>query len=110
MYARRQLTFQRTRTQNGGTKRTPEYCGYSCHPMPSLRLATFNITRSAKRFPALLEWRQTWERNAGMRLDHILLSTSLAAGLRDAGSDTWVRGLPGTSDHAPAWVKMETAR
>ena len=48
--------------------------------------------------------RQAWERNAGMRLDHILLSGSLAAGLRDAGSDAWVRGLAGASDHAPAWA------
>ena len=43
-----------------------------------------------------------------MRLDHILLSASLAPGLREAGVDAWVRGLPGASDHAPAWVNMET--
>lgn len=52
--------------------------------------------------------RQAWERNAGLRLDHILLSAPLAAGLRDAGSDAWVRGLPGASDHAPAWAHLET--
>ncbi len=52
--------------------------------------------------------RQAWERNAGLRLDHILLSASVAAGLRDAGSDVWVRGLPGASDHAPAWAVIET--
>jgi exodeoxyribonuclease-3 len=50
--------------------------------------------------------RQAWERNAGMRLDHILLSAPLAKGLRDAGCDSWARGLPGASDHAPAWVKL----
>jgi exodeoxyribonuclease III len=54
--------------------------------------------------------RQAWERNAGLRLDHILLSASVAAGLRDAGSDAWVRGLPGASDHAPAWAVIETDR
>jgi exodeoxyribonuclease III len=52
--------------------------------------------------------RQAWERNAGLRLDHLLLSASLAAGLRDAGSDAWVRGLPGASDHAPAWAEIDT--
>jgi exodeoxyribonuclease III len=52
--------------------------------------------------------RQAWERNAGMRLDHILLSVSLAPGLRETGVDAWVRGLPGASDHAPAWANIET--
>jgi exodeoxyribonuclease-3 len=54
--------------------------------------------------------RQAWERNAGMRLDHLLLSAALAPGLRDAGCHTWVRGLPEASDHAPAWARLETAR
>ena len=54
--------------------------------------------------------RQAWERNAGMRLDHILLSASLAPGLREAGVDAWVRGLPSASDHAPAWVNLDTDR
>jgi len=53
--------------------------------------------------------RQAWERNAGMRLDHILLSASIAPGLRETGVDTWVRGLPGASDHAPSWAIIEPA-
>jgi exodeoxyribonuclease-3 len=52
--------------------------------------------------------RQAWERNAGMRLDHILLSASLSPALREAGVDAWVRGLPNASDHAPAWATVET--
>jgi exodeoxyribonuclease-3 len=52
--------------------------------------------------------RRGWERNAGMRLDHLLLSRSLASGLRDAGCHAWVRGLDGASDHAPAWAKVDT--
>jgi exonuclease III len=52
--------------------------------------------------------RQAWERNAGMRLDHILLSASLVPRLRETGVDAWVRGLPGASDHAPAWPSIET--
>jgi len=53
--------------------------------------------------------RQAWERNAGMRLDHLLLSASLAPALREAGVDAWVRGLPNASDHAPAWVTLVRA-
>lgn len=54
--------------------------------------------------------RQAWDRNAGMRLDHLLLSASLAPGLRDAGCDAWVRGLDGASDHAPAWASIQMTR
>jgi exodeoxyribonuclease-3 len=54
-------------------------------------------------------FRQHWPRNAGLRIDHLLLSSSLAPRLADAGVDTWVRGEPGASDHAPAWVALEGA-
>lgn len=52
-------------------------------------------------------FRQHWERNAGLRIDHLLLNKSLAGGLRGAGVDTWVRGEPHASDHAPTWVDIE---
>lgn len=48
--------------------------------------------------------RNRWARDAGLRIDHLLLSPSVAARMRDAGVDRWVRGLPDASDHAPAWV------
>jgi exodeoxyribonuclease III len=48
--------------------------------------------------------RNRWQRNAGLRLDHLLLSPELAVGLEDAGVDAWVRGEEGASDHAPAWA------
>ena len=51
--------------------------------------------------------RNRWPRNAGLRIDHILLSPSLASRLSDAGVDTAVRGLEGSSDHAPVWVELE---
>ena len=54
--------------------------------------------------------RQAWQRNTGMRLDHILLSASLVPSLRETGVDAWVRGLSGASDHAPAWASIETNR
>ena len=51
-------------------------------------------------------FRQHWQRNAGLRIDHLLLNAELAPRLRDAGVDRWVRDLPKASDHAPAWVSL----
>jgi exodeoxyribonuclease III len=50
--------------------------------------------------------RNRWQRNAGLRLDHLLLSPPLAARLAAAGVDRDVRGRPNASDHAPAWVAL----
>jgi exodeoxyribonuclease III len=52
-------------------------------------------------------FRQHWERNAGLRIDHLLLNPALAPRLVEAGVDSWVRGLEKSSDHAPAWVTLE---
>ena len=51
--------------------------------------------------------RQRWERDAGLRLDHLLLSPALAPRLVKAGVDKKVRGAEGASDHAPAWVVLK---
>ncbi|MEL4890594.1 exodeoxyribonuclease III [Xanthomonas protegens] len=51
-------------------------------------------------------FRQHWQRDAGLRIDHLLLNPPLAARLRDAGVDRWVRDLPHASDHAPTWVAV----
>jgi exodeoxyribonuclease III len=51
--------------------------------------------------------RNRWQRNAGLRLDHILLSPVLAERLQDAGVDRAVRGRPDASDHAPVWVRLK---
>lgn len=51
--------------------------------------------------------RQRWERDAGLRLDHALLSHGLAERLRDAGVDKAFRGKDGASDHAPVWIRLE---
>jgi len=48
--------------------------------------------------------RDRWRRNAGLRLDHLLLSPRAASRLRSAGVDREVRGREDASDHAPAWV------
>ena len=55
-------------------------------------------------------FRQHWPRNAGLRIDHLLLNPVLAARLREAGVDRWVRGLPGASDHAPVWISVDATR
>jgi len=54
-------------------------------------------------------FRQHWEKNSGLRIDHLLLNPLLTRQLVDAGVDTWVRGRPGASDHAPTWVRLEAA-
>ena len=55
-------------------------------------------------------FRQHAERDRGLRIDHLLLNPVLAAGLRDAGVDRWVRLQEKASDHAPAWVEVAVAR
>ncbi len=50
--------------------------------------------------------RQRWARDAGLRLDHLLLSADLAKRLAAAGVDRDTRGMPGASDHAPAWIVL----
>ena len=50
--------------------------------------------------------RNRWPRDAGLRIDHILLSDALAQHLIDAGVDREVRGRAGASDHAPAWASL----
>ena len=51
-------------------------------------------------------FRNHWPRNAGLRIDHLLLGKGLAPRLREAGVDRWVRDLQGASDHAPTWVEL----
>lgn len=50
--------------------------------------------------------RNAWERDAGLRLDHLLLTPDLAARLVDAGVDRAMRGRAGASDHAPVWIQL----
>jgi exodeoxyribonuclease-3 len=50
--------------------------------------------------------RDGWPRDAGWRLDHLLLSKPAAKRLKRAGVDREVRGEEGASDHAPAWIEL----
>ena len=51
--------------------------------------------------------RNRWPRDAGLRLDHLLLGPSVKPRLKKAGVDKIVRGREGASDHAPAWVVLK---
>ena len=50
--------------------------------------------------------RNRWVRDAGLRLDHLLLSPVVAPRLIEAGVDREWRGEEGASDHAPAWIVL----
>jgi exodeoxyribonuclease III len=53
-------------------------------------------------------FRNRWERNAGLRIDHLLLNGAAASRLTAAEVDRAVRGREKPSDHAPTWVELET--
>lgn len=55
-------------------------------------------------------WRNAWPRNAGIRIDHLLLNRPAAERLAAAGVDREVRGRPGASDHAPAWAELRAPK
>ena len=50
--------------------------------------------------------RNAYGRNAGLRLDHFLLSPQVSDRLISAGVDKHVRGWEKTSDHAPTWIEL----
>lgn len=52
-------------------------------------------------------FRNAYERDAGLRLDHVLLSPQLEKHLIDGGVDRHVRGWEKASDHAPVWIQLE---
>ncbi|KQS03561.1 exodeoxyribonuclease III [Sphingomonas sp. Leaf357] len=55
-------------------------------------------------------FRNAYGRNAGLRIDHLLLSPTLAPRLKDAQVDAHVRGWEKTSDHAPVWIELKSPR
>ncbi len=52
-------------------------------------------------------FRNAYERNAGLRIDHFLLSPAVDKSLKAAGVDRYVRGWEKSSDHAPVWIELE---
>jgi exodeoxyribonuclease-3 len=51
-------------------------------------------------------FRNAFTRDAGLRIDHLLVSPSLIGALTAAGVDREVRGWEKTSDHAPTWIEL----
>ncbi|AFD07520.1 exodeoxyribonuclease III [Solitalea canadensis] len=51
-------------------------------------------------------FRNAYGRDAGLRIDHFLLSPQLQSKLIKAGVDRHVRGWEKTSDHAPVWIEL----
>jgi exodeoxyribonuclease III len=54
-------------------------------------------------------FRNAWGRNAGLRLDHLLLAPALSDRLLATDVDRHVRGWDKASDHAPAWIELSNA-
>lgn len=55
-------------------------------------------------------FRNAWPRNAGLRIDHLLLNSAVAPHLSAAGVDREVRGWEKASDHAPVWIELALHR
>jgi exodeoxyribonuclease-3 len=53
-------------------------------------------------------FRNAYARNAGLRIDHLLLNASVKPRLRGAGVDREVRGWEKSSDHAPTWIELSS--
>jgi exodeoxyribonuclease III len=51
-------------------------------------------------------FRNAYSRDAGLRIDHLLLSPAIAGQLNAATVDRQVRGWEKTSDHAPTWIEL----
>ncbi|HMD05403.1 MAG TPA: exodeoxyribonuclease III, partial [Candidatus Binatus sp.] len=51
-------------------------------------------------------FRNNFGRDAGLRIDHLLLSPSITGRLVSAGVDREVRGWEKASDHAPTWITI----
>jgi exodeoxyribonuclease-3 len=53
-------------------------------------------------------FRNNYGRDAGLRIDHLLLSPSVAGRLVSAGVDREIRGWEKASDHAPTWITIDS--
>jgi exodeoxyribonuclease-3 len=55
-------------------------------------------------------WRNSFERDAGLRIDHFLLSPAVAPWLRSATVRKKPRGWEHTSDHAPVMIELDVSK
>lgn len=51
-------------------------------------------------------FRNSFARDAGLRIDHFLLSPVLKSRLRGSGVDKFARAWEHSSDHAPVWIEL----
>jgi exodeoxyribonuclease-3 len=49
-----------------------------------------------------------WQKNKGIRIDHLLLSPQAADRMTGAGIHKYVRAWDKPSDHVPVWVELDT--
>ncbi len=89
---------------------TPHRVAVSCKNAIQPNRGTDAIRTLHPSKPMFTFWdykRNRWPRDAGLRLDHLLLSPKVAPRLTKAGVDRKVRGEEGASDHAPAWIVLK---
>ncbi|MEM0942971.1 MAG: exodeoxyribonuclease III [Pseudomonadota bacterium] len=68
--------------------------------------ATREVTQADETFTFWDYQGGAWERNHGIRIDHLLLSPQAADRLQNAGIDSAVRGREKPSDHVPVWIDL----
>lgn len=68
--------------------------------------ATREVTQAPGTYTFWDYQRGAWERNDGIRIDHVLLSPQAADRLRAAGVDSAIRGREKPSDHVPVWIDL----
>ena len=75
-----------------------------------LNLGYFDALRLKTPPPGPFTWwdyrRGAWQKNEGLRIDHLLLSPMAADWLDDAGVDSHIRDQDKASDHAPVWCTL----
>lgn len=52
-------------------------------------------------------FRNAFARNAGLRIDHLLINSAAKKRLKNSGVDSHVRGWEKSSDHAPVWISLD---
>jgi exodeoxyribonuclease III len=55
-------------------------------------------------------FRNAYQRDAGLRIDHLLLNPKIGPRLKTAAVDKEVRGWEKASDHAPTWIEIASAK
>ena len=75
-----------------------------------INLGLTDALRAASETPGLFTFWDyqagAWQRNKGLRIDHLLLSPQATDRLTAAGIDKHVRGREKPSDHVPAWIEL----